>query len=155
MILKLIRTLKMETFTPTHKIINTQDNSKILVQELCGDDEFYDLPEFETWEGDPVGIGNYALDVFDKDLILTRTIAINEEFGEVVAWNKAPHLKIKKICVKCHSDRIVKNGTNGYSQRYLCKDCGAVFTGTSLGRKPIGDRPMTNAEHQAKFRAKE
>ena len=127
-----------DKFTPTHRITNIETRKEVLVQELVGEREFYDEQEYLTWGSDFVGIGNYAQDGFDDDTILTRSSQQDPELEEIVTWDKAPYLRLSRICVRCHSDSIVRNGTNGYSQRYKCKDCFAVFTGTKLGRSCIG-----------------
>lgn len=89
----------MEKFTATHQIIDIKNNQEILVAELVGEEEFYDQEEFEDWGGESVGIGNYALDEFDKDLLMVRTAKQDPEFGEVVAWEQSPHLQLKKSVV--------------------------------------------------------
>ena len=119
-----MRGLSVEKFTPTHKIIDGE--RVILVQELVGDNEFFDEEEFISWGQNPVGIGNYGLDELQDDLLLTRTTAQDPEFGEIVAWDKAPHLKLVRICIDCHSDRLVRAVQNG-KNTYLCQDCGATM----------------------------
>jgi len=46
-------------------------------------------------------------------------------------------------CPRCRSDRTVKNGSYGYFQRYLCKNCDRTFndkTGTIFSRSKIALR---------------
>ncbi|WP_425433526.1 IS1595 family transposase [Halorubrum ezzemoulense] len=43
-------------------------------------------------------------------------------------------------CPRCRSDRMVRNGSYGHFQRYLCKDCGRAFndkTGTIFAHSKI------------------
>ena len=140
-------------FTPTHKVIGT--NFSELVQIIPGKSEFYDLATFESFQGEPVALGNYGLDEDDETLVLVRDDFVVSEDEIYVGWKPEPSLKIIKICFRCHSERIVKNGKNSYgTQRYKCHDCGYTTTGTPMGRPPIGDRAMTNEERQRKFQAK-
>lgn len=142
----------MDKFTPTHKIIDR--DRVILVQEIVGDDEFCTKQDFDDFFPDPCVLGSYGLDEFNPNIVLIRCDRQDPEFGEIVSWNQS-QLTIKRICIACHSEKVVKNGKNKCgTQRYQCKDCQGTFTGTTMGRRPIGDRAMTNAEHQAKFRGK-
>lgn len=57
-------------------------------------------------------------------------------------------------CTKCNSQSTIKNGSNGYSQRYKCKDCGATFTNTKLGRRLKKDEPLSVKERVYLYREK-
>ena len=143
----------IKIFKPTHKIIDGE--KEILVQEIIGDDEFMTRKDFDDFYPNPCMLGTYALHEFDKNLVMIQTSYQDKEFGECVSWQSKPHLKLVRICPKCYHDKIIKNGkTTSGKQRYKCSSCGNVFSAYPSGRPPIGDRAMTNAEHQAKFRAK-
>lgn len=60
-------------------------------------------------------------------------------------------------CPKCSSERITPcDRTAAGTQRYQCMDCKAKFVPGSKGRgrKPLGDRAMSNGERQQKHRNK-
>ncbi|MGL5076994.1 MAG: IS1/IS1595 family N-terminal zinc-binding domain-containing protein [Waterburya sp.] len=57
-------------------------------------------------------------------------------------------------CLTCGEKAIKSGKTKSGKQRYRCKYCQITFTGNKSGRPTLGDRPLTNAEHQAKFRQK-
>jgi len=60
-------------------------------------------------------------------------------------------------CPHCGSLNLVKHTpTAAGSLRYRCKDCGKVYTLNKKrrGRKPIGDRAMTEAEKKRRQRGK-
>lgn len=58
-------------------------------------------------------------------------------------------------CPKCDSNHIKVHGfTKSGTLRFKCRDCFKTFTGTKIGRPPLGDRAMTNRERQQKHRAK-
>lgn len=131
----------METFKPTHKIID--GDKEILVQEIVGDDEFFTQEDFDDFYPDPCMLGSYGLEPLNKHLILVRSISQDEEFKDFVTWKLQPHLIIIKICPNCCSENIVKDGaiTKG-RQKYLCSECGEHFTGTSSIKPYKGDRRM-------------
>jgi transposase-like protein len=60
-------------------------------------------------------------------------------------------------CKFCNSKSLYKIGSYKGYQRYKCNDCYKSFTEgitSKTGRKPLGEKPLTNAEKQARFRDK-
>lgn len=55
-------------------------------------------------------------------------------------------------CPKCGGSRLTPNDTNG--KRFKCLDCGGMLNTDpqKTGPKPIGDRPMTQAERKRRSR---
>ncbi len=57
-------------------------------------------------------------------------------------------------CIYCNS-KTRKNGlTSSGTQRYRCDSCKRSFTGSSVGRPTIGDRPLTSIERSQRYQAK-
>jgi transposase-like protein len=58
-------------------------------------------------------------------------------------------------CPHCQETRTLKCGKNSAdTQRYKCPGCSKKFVENPkppTGAKPIGDRPLTNAEHQKRW----
>lgn len=62
-----------------------------------------------------------------------------------------------KKCPKCQGEIFAKDGkTPAGSQRYRCLNCQKVtiFEPKPIGRKSIGDRPLTLSERVRKYREK-
>lgn len=63
---------------------------------------------------------------------------------------------MENTCKRCGSHRTKKHtATSSGTPRLWCKDCGRPFTLGDRprgGSKPKGDRPMTNAERQRRWR---
>lgn len=113
-------------FNPTHILKINSD--LIPVQEIPGDNEFFTEDDFKEWYPEPCAIGSYSIDEFDKSTVLQSYTGADEELGEVLLWREVDNASITAICTQCGSHNTVRNGTNGYSQRYKCKRCGSVFT---------------------------
>jgi hypothetical protein len=57
-------------------------------------------------------------------------------------------------CIYCNSNTRKNGLTSSGSQRYRCDACKRSFTGSSVGRPMIGDRPLTSIEYSQRYRAK-
>ena len=135
-------------FNPTHAIL--YQGKKILVQPI-GDGEFMTQ---EDWDKDTI-TGSFAIDE-DNDDIPTSEVWIVDTSQDVVCFKNAEsEIKLIKICNKCHSDRVTKNGKtiSGY-QRWKCQFCDRSSSDRKTGRPTIGDRPMTAAERKQRSRQK-
>jgi hypothetical protein len=59
-------------------------------------------------------------------------------------------------CPACLKTAVNKNGTNNAgTQQYICLWCDRSFTGGTPGRPTIGDKPLTPAEMQERYRVKQ
>lgn len=120
-------------FEPTHILI--RDSQEIPVCEIKGEDEFFTEADYQDWFPEQCELGSYAIDDNAKQQVLELYSYEDEEFGKIVAWRPIENVSFKAICTQCSSTDTVRNGTNGYTQRYKCRKCGATFVaGCSISK---------------------
>ena len=138
---------KFLKFSPTHAILYR--DKKILVQYI-NDGEF--ATEQDWYEQNGM-VGSFSIDEENKDLPNEEVWVLDRQEEFVSYKNADSPIKLIKICSKCQSDHVVRNGKNRYGfGRWLCKECNFSGTGNKEGRPMVGDRPMTNAERQKRWR---
>lgn len=133
-------------FNPTHAVI--YQGQTILVQNV-DDNEFISQ---EEWNQGLQLTPTFSIP--EDEPIPTNKVWIRNDSVDLFCYKDADSpIKLVKICFKCHSQNVRKNGKSGHGfQRWQCQDCKTNTTGNKAGRPTIGDRPMTAKERKRKSR---